>query len=393
MGLRSTLIRRCQLLLVLLALSLLLTAIPHPIFASLNELLWKHAGPLLQPNVNAVEGEGGGRGDVGARGGGVAAADDDADDRRGFDVGQMRAVRGREPSTNVPEFRYLLNEPDTCRPRAPFLVVLVASESTEFEAREAIRETWASESVALRGVSFRRLFLLGTASPASDAQRRIEEESRRHGDLIQQNFTDAYDNLTLKTMMGLHWVSVHCPHASYVMKTDSDMFVNLEVLVKAVLEQQVNEGQQQQEEDGSEITQRRRVPPRDYFTGYVMRGFLPNRNPASKWYMPEDMYPGATYPTFCSGTGYVMSATLASRLYRASLAIRRLRLEDVYVGVCLESLGVEPVFPPYEFHFNHWRVSYSPCQYSRIVTSHAFSPSELRHYWGDLQLHRDKPCG
>ncbi|CAN0338659.1 beta-1,3-galactosyltransferase 2-like [Lampetra fluviatilis] len=388
MGLRSTLVRRCQLLIVLLALSLLMTAIPHhQIFASLNELLWKHAGRLPQPSVNAVAGGDGG--DVGVDGGGA-----DDDDRRAFDVGQLHAVRGdsgREPSTNIPEFRYLLNEPDTCRPRAPFLVVLVASESTEFEAREAIRETWASESVALRGVSFRRLFLLGTANPASDAQRRIEEESRRHGDLIQQNFTDVYHNLTLKTLMGLHWVSVHCPHASYVMKTDSDMFVNLEVLVKAVLEQQVNEGQQQQE--GGEITQHERVPRPDYFTGYVMRGFLPNRNPESKWYMAEDVYPGASYPTFCSGTGYVMSAPLATRLYRASLAIPRLRLEDVYVGVCLDSLGVEPVFPPYEFHFNHWRVSYSPCQYSRIVTSHAFSPSELRHYWHDLQRHRDEPCG
>ncbi|XP_010193189.1 PREDICTED: beta-1,3-galactosyltransferase 2-like, partial [Mesitornis unicolor] len=59
----------------------------------------------------------------------------------------------------------------------------------------------------------------------------LEEENSLHGDLIQQDFMDTYNNLTLKTLMGMEWVSKHCPNASYVVKADSDVFLNLNYLV------------------------------------------------------------------------------------------------------------------------------------------------------------------
>ncbi|XP_029930249.1 beta-1,3-galactosyltransferase 2-like [Myripristis murdjan] len=273
-------------------------------------------------------------------------------------------------------YPYIINEPDKCaegKP-APFLVLLIATEARQVEARNAIRQTWGNESVA-PGLGFIRLFLLGTNEGELGhlQQRMLEAESRRHHDIIQQDFLDAYKNLTIKTLMGMNWVAIHCQQASYVMKTDSDMFVNTEYLIYKLLRPELK-------------------AKKNFFTGNNMRGFAPNRNKNSKWYMSPELYPSEKYPTFCSGTGYVFSGDLAWKIYRASLSIRRLHLEDVYVGICLAKLRIEPTPPPNEFLFNHWRVSYSSCKYSHLITSHGFHPSELLKYWHHLQINKHNAC-
>uniref|UniRef100_UPI00358EDDD0 beta-1,3-galactosyltransferase 2-like n=1 Tax=Myxine glutinosa TaxID=7769 RepID=UPI00358EDDD0 len=279
---------------------------------------------------------------------------------------------GLQPKPNEKNlnFVFIRDEPDKCRRQAPFLVLLVSSAPKQFEARQAIRDTWGNESL-IPGVNIVRLFLLGS-SPSETINQDLDKESHFH-DIIQQNFLDTYHNLTIKTVMGLQWLSRYCPTARYVMKTDSDMFVNIEFLVQSIL--------------------RTQEPPRkNYFTGYLMRDYSPNRNPSSKWYMSRALYPGDRYPTFCSGTGYIFSGDLSRPLYQASLTIRILHLEDVYVGLCLAKLHISPVPPPNDFDFNHWHVSYSACRYSKLVTSHQFRPGEIRLYWEHLQQNKANPC-
>lgn len=283
-----------------------------------------------------------------------------------------------DPSSAITHgpFPYVINEPDKCavsRP-APFLVLLIATEARQVEARNAIRQTWGNESIA-PSLGFIRLFLLGEKDGELGLlqQRMLQAESRRHHDIIQQDFLDSYKNLTIKTLMGMNWVAMHCPQASYVMKTDSDMFVNTEYLIYKLLRPELK-------------------PRKNYFTGNNMRGFAPNRNKNSKWYMPPELYPSEKYPTFCSGTGYVFSGDLAKKIYRASLSIRHLHLEDVYMGICLAKLQIEPTPPPNEFLFNHWRVSYSSCKYSHLITSHGFHPNELLKYWHHLQSNKRNAC-
>uniref|UniRef100_A0A1A7YDK7 Hexosyltransferase n=1 Tax=Iconisemion striatum TaxID=60296 RepID=A0A1A7YDK7_9TELE len=273
-------------------------------------------------------------------------------------------------------FPYIINEPDRCagsRP-APFLVLLIATEARQVEARNAIRQTWGNESVA-SDLGFIRLFLLGRMEGELGLlqQKMLQAESRRHHDIIQQDFLDSYKNLTIKTLMGMNWVAMHCPQAGYVMKTDSDMFVNTEYLIFKLLRPDLK-------------------ARKNYFTGNNMRGFAPNRNKNSKWYMPPELYPGEKYPTFCSGTGYVLSGDLARKIYQTSLTICHLHLEDVYVGICLAKLGIEPTPPPNGFLFNHWRVSYSSCKYSHLITSHGFHPNELLKYWHHLQSNKRNAC-
>lgn len=153
--------------------------------------------------------------------------------------------------------------------------------------------------------------------------------------------------------MGLKWVTTNCPRAAYIMKTDTDMFVNTESLIQKLL--------------------RPELPPKQrYFTGRIFEDAKPIRDNNNTWYMPPELYPDKPYPVFCSGTGYVFSGDMAKLIYQASLSIPLLHLEDVYLGICLAKLGIDPVPPPKKFLFNSVRVSYSICKYSRLITSPLF---------------------
>ncbi|MEQ2293388.1 Beta-1,3-galactosyltransferase 2 [Ameca splendens] len=339
--------------------------------------LWKETGygapkPLLNLSSQQAEGTAAEPGGVGGAGGGSRMGVLGLGDSMSSNNSLQKEMDVGEKLSAQP-YRYILNEPFKCRDSMPFLILLIAAEPRQTDARNSIRQTWGNESVA-GGLGFVRLFLLGTGK-SSDAflQSSIEEESRVYHDIIQQDYQDTYYNLTTKTLMGMNWVATYCPHVSYVMKTDSDMFVNTEYLIQKLLKPE--------------------LPPRQrYFTGYLMRGYAPNRNKDSKWYMPPELYPSERYPIFCSGTGYVFSGDMAELIYQASLSIRRLHLEDVYVGICLAKLRIDPASPPNEFLFNHWRVSYSSCKYSHLITSHQFQPNELIKYWNHLQSNKHNAC-
>lgn len=338
--------------------------------------LWREAGyvapkPLL--NLSSQQADGPAGEPVGGGGGGsvrmgVMGLGDSMSTNNSLQ--KEMGVGGRLSAQPYP---YILNEPFKCRDSTPFLILLITASPNHADARNAVRLTWGNESTAM-GLGFVRLFLLGTTkSPDPSLQSRLEEESRVYHDIIQQDYLDSYYNLTVKTLMGMNWVATYCPRATYVMKTDSDMFVNTEYLIQKLL--------------------RPELPPKQrYFTGFLMRGYAPNRNKDNKWYMPPELYPSERYPVFCSGTGYVFSGDMAELIYQASLSIRRLHLEDVYVGICLAKLRIDPVPPPNEFLFNHWRVSYSSCKYSHLITSHQFQPNELIKYWNHLQSNKHNAC-
>lgn len=70
-------------------------------------------------------------------------------------------------------------------------------------------------------------------------QEAVEEEASAYNDVIQENFVDSYNNLTLKSVMLLKFVKNHCGQVRYIFKCDDDMFVylpNLLALIKVTQE-------------------------------------------------------------------------------------------------------------------------------------------------------------
>lgn len=260
-------------------------------------------------------------------------------------------------------YQYVLNQPTVCRDRIPFLVFMVPVSPLESAAREAVRKTWgASRQDTLT------LFYVGLpeGGQVSSVQDQLEEESKRHADIIQMDFQDTYQNLTIKTMMMMNWLGTHCPNASYAMKVDADIFVNVFLLLRRL----------------------RSSPRQAFITGSVISDGRPRRDQNSKWYISEELYPEDSFPWYVSGAGYVFSADLASRISWASRFVRMIPLEDVYVGLCLRVLGVRPVYSrtllTLRNLFEVRNLEYDRCTFSQLVIVNGIKPSQLLHIWQDF---------
>ncbi|XP_038049298.1 beta-1,3-galactosyltransferase 1-like [Patiria miniata] len=272
----------------------------------------------------------------------------------------------KDTIVNSHEYKLLINEPQACydtagSPREVFLLVFIATIHAHTEQRQAIRETWGSPR-DVRGKQIVTLFLLAQNKDAA-LQQQVEKESSKHHDLLQEDFQDTYKNLTLKTIMGMKWVSTHCRHASYVMKTDDDMYVSYDNLVKHLT-------------DATTLST-------NYAVGRLHKNIFPIRDPKSRWYMSKELYPGRMYPPYLSGAGYVVTGDLAGKIYQTSLKLQYLHIEDVFVGECLKSLNT---MPKDNSQFTCWsNTEYSYCDSHRMITMHNFSSSRMRKLWSDHQ--------
>ncbi|XP_068939308.1 beta-1,3-galactosyltransferase 2-like [Petaurus breviceps papuanus] len=261
-------------------------------------------------------------------------------------------------------YPFLINHPDKCEGSrdAPFLLMLVMTRPQDVVVRQAIRQTWGNETL-VPGVVIRRLFVLGLPQPlfAQELQTLLEEEDREYGDLLQAGFLDTYHNLTLKVLMGLEWMGQSCPTAHYVLKVDTDVFLNPSFLVQQVL-------------------QPNRPPQPNFITGHIYRNPVPLRTQGHKWYVPLELYSHDKYPDYCGGPGYVMSSSLALRILTVAQRFKAMYVEDVFVGLCLKQLGVKPTpAPPNTFLMS--RRKYNHCAFHQLVLVHHFQSQELLQIW------------
>ncbi|NXU81232.1 B3GT5 galactosyltransferase, partial [Oreotrochilus melanogaster] len=92
----------------------------------------------------------------------------------------------------------------------------------------------------------------------------------------------------------------------------------------------------------------------------------PIRSPRAKWFVPREVYPGATYPPYCAGPAYVLSGDLVPRIYAVAQTLPLVNMEDSFVGICLQALGVGVTSSPPGL-FNTGRLEYNKCRFSRLV--------------------------
>ncbi|KAI4902872.1 hypothetical protein NFI96_000376, partial [Prochilodus magdalenae] len=245
------------------------------------------------------------------------------------------------------DYNYILNEPERCQKENPFLVLMVPVAPGNREARDALRSTWGSEKMVMNKV-VSLFFILGQPSSETGEEQtqKLLQESEEYHDIVQSDFLDSYKNLTIKTMVIMEWLTSHCQNASYAMKIDSDMFLNVDSLVNMLL----------------------KAPSQDYLTGLVEMHATVNQDPQSKWYFPKDVFPDDFYPPYALGLGYVFSMDLPEKLVEGAKYVRAVYIEDVYIGLIMKYLGIRLTHSGPGL-FNVFPVPYNRCSYSKLIAT------------------------
>ena len=159
------------------------------------------------------------------------------------------------------------------------VLVIVCSAMSNFVERQAIRDSWASETNSDLS-NIKVIFLVGhVGNESSPLQVNVTRESEIHGDILQEDFIDSYANLTVKSLMLLKFFTQNCDQVPYLLKTDDDVYINLVNLNKLV--------------------QMNRKP--NLLIGSLICGAVPIRDPYNKYYAPKYMYDKKRYPNYLSG--------------------------------------------------------------------------------------------
>ncbi|XP_060810064.1 lactosylceramide 1,3-N-acetyl-beta-D-glucosaminyltransferase-like, partial [Amyelois transitella] len=196
------------------------------------------------------------------------------------------------------------------------LVIIVSTRPTNFANRMAIRKTWGKTVDSTKLV-----FLLGEADNITNQL--LTEEIKLYGDIVQGNFIDAYKNLTYKYVMGLKWVTHHCPKAKYVLKTDDDIVVNIKEVWNYL---------------GRVLSP---FGAKSLINCHTYENSLAQRNENSKYQVTLDEYKDYYYPAYCGGWAIIYSQDVISKLLEVAQSISYFWIDDVQItGICAQKIGV-----------------------------------------------------
>ena len=259
--------------------------------------------------------------------------------------------------------RLLYDHPGACdnimgQPDDLFLVVLISSLPRHFESRDAIRKTWGKQTEVL-GEKIKVLFIMGlTQKDTVEVQKRVYEEDKMYGDIIQASFTESFQNLTLKVIMGLKWVTEHCVHAKYMYKGDDDMFVNFNNIIRYIKDARAKGGMSKS------------------ILGSVLFRSVRVRRKESKYYVSDDVYRGRYFPPYCSGGGYIISTDIIPAMYKHALTTPFIPIDDAYQGILGDKVGAKPV---YHAGFKNWGEKSDTCSLHKqdLMTIHGFKKPDL----------------
>jgi hypothetical protein len=260
-----------------------------------------------------------------------------------FQISKLRSLNETSTATTNeldsvlnPEFKINLQinlEPNgLCKFKSKFLFIYIFTPVKSFTKRQLIRNTWANKSLNL--FDFNLVFIIGKTNDSnnkSNIDKLLHLEQQKYNDLIQGNFIDSYRNLSYKSLIAWKWIKNNCNKASYIIKLDDDVFLNIFKLKKILNNHNIFKAT-----SNSFIC---KVPDSS-----------PIRDPNSKWFVTENefnvkLYENGTnnggYPSYCSGVGVVMTPDIISKLYLKSFQIKLFWIDDVYVGILGKYINVK----------------------------------------------------
>lgn len=119
----------------------------------------------------------------------------------------------------------------------PKLIVLIISAPSNFEQRNAIRETWLTLSNAIGKQNLVHHFVIGSAGLSADLMLHLSAEQSKYNDLLILPIDDAYSKLTNKVLQTFVWLNEQANYGlnfSYILKCDDDSFVQINLLYEEI---------------------------------------------------------------------------------------------------------------------------------------------------------------
>lgn len=252
-----------------------------------------------------------------------------------------------------------------------YLLVYVHSAPQYGDRRAVIRRTWGN--VSQYDVPVRVVFVMGVDSSSSSndssSDDAIRTEHRRFNDIVQENFTDSYDNITYKAMAALRWVVARCPQAVFVLKADDDAFVNMDNLLRLLRRMST-------------------AQPSLHDRKMMCNLWLDKVPREGKWRLDRSVFRFEYYPPFCQGLAFVMSRDLVGPLYDATAYTPFLRMDDVF----LTGFAMMRVEGAAKVQMNSYYVRYQELKkmirdgnWIEFVFSHVENPEEIPKLWTSVQ--------
>jgi hypothetical protein len=216
---------------------------------------------------------------------------------------------------NHHNYTYIINPGESiCKYKILTLIAFVTTQNDNFIQRETIRATWSNQALFPQ---MRVIFMIGSSNNI-EITKKIKNESKFHGDIVQVSFED--DDLTIKSIQGIKWVSKYCSNAKYVLKVNDDIIVNLFILLKYL----------------NNLT----IINNNNVLCYVHKNKQIDRRLESTFYVSYDETNASYYLPYCDGRAYMFEGNLAKSLYQASLRVRYFKFEEIYFSLLVNYLNL-----------------------------------------------------
>ncbi|XP_013387972.1 uncharacterized protein LOC106157012 [Lingula anatina] len=216
---------------------------------------------------------------------------------------------------NQLDFSLMVSPPAALCQGKVMLLIVILSTYQNIDRRRMIRTTWGARERLPESV--RLAFIFGR-SVDDPLDKEIAREGALYNDVIQYDFAESYQNLTLKSLSILRWATEHCPHAQFVLKADDDVLILPEKLLFILLS----------------------TIPRKVLMG--MHNKIPVVLREGRWGVSREVFPYPYFPRYLAGPAYLMSGDVVNRLFETAKRVPLVPIEDAYITGILARIAIIP---------------------------------------------------
>lgn len=236
------------------------------------------------------------------------------------------------------------------------LLVLVSSNAPHFKRRQIIRETWGNKTNWSTEANWKVIFVLG-GTKDEKTLKLIHKESEEHHDLVLEDISEGFYQLSYKVMIGLHW-AYSMFRFNFILKCDDDVFVQIDHMMSRLHHDYKNEG----------------------YIGNVMQNASVIRK--GRYGLSKEEHEKDKFDPYCSGGGFILSHSTIGKIIPFFDWKSPLKIDDAYVGKLVFQAGVKAFHISSGFYmWNNW------CEYNEhLLISHPVKKIECMSFLLDHSL-------